>query len=49
MTGGFQDVEAPRHMKVVMLSALSTGRIYPQDKLLVLDPRAILWLEGLNQ
>jgi hypothetical protein len=33
---GFQEVEAPefldnRHMKVVSLSALRTGRLYPQD------------------
>jgi hypothetical protein len=38
---GFQKVEAPRfldnrHMKVVRLSALSTGRRYPQEIFLVL-------------
>jgi ubiquitin C-terminal hydrolase len=36
-TMGFQDVEAPRfqdnpHMKLVRLSALSTGRFYPPRK-----------------
>jgi hypothetical protein len=34
---GFQKVEAPefldnRHMKVVRLSAIRTGRLYPQEK-----------------
>jgi predicted nuclease with RNAse H fold len=37
----FQEVEAPefldnRHMKVVRLSALRTGRLYPQKRFLVL-------------
>ena len=38
---GFQEVEAPRlqdnrHMKVVRLSTLGTGRLYPQETFLVL-------------
>ena len=38
---GFQEVEAPefldnRHIKVVRLLALGTGRLYPQEGFLVL-------------
>jgi hypothetical protein len=48
---GYQKVEAPevldnRHRKVARLSALCTGRLYPQEGFL--GPRATMRPEGLS-
>jgi hypothetical protein len=53
---GFHVFEASRfpenwHMKVARLSALTTDRLNPQVLISVkdwMDPRALVWLEGLN-
>jgi len=54
---GFQGFKAPTfpenwHMKVAGLSALTTDRLNPQILISVkdrMDPRALVWMEGLNQ
>ena len=52
----FRYVPRNRYIKVTGLSALRTGRLYPKDISQVLisvrncvDPRAIVWPEGLRQ